>query len=107
MDVDLLEQITRLMRDNDLNTVDVRDGDKRVILKRGALVAPSAGFSMMAPSPQPVAHAAGAHAGGSGGGSSNASAAAVTDIEAGLIPIKSPMVGTFYASSGPEAKPFV
>jgi acetyl-CoA carboxylase biotin carboxyl carrier protein len=25
----------------------------------------------------------------------------------GLIPIKSPMVGTFYAASSPDAKPFV
>src|SRR4051812_31265236 len=35
MDVGLLEQIVRLMADNDLNTVDLRDGDRRVILKRG------------------------------------------------------------------------
>ena len=39
MDMGLLEQMTRLMKENDLNTVDVRDGDKRVILKRGALIA--------------------------------------------------------------------
>ena len=38
MDVDLLEQMVRLMAANDLNTVDVRDGDRRVILKRGAAV---------------------------------------------------------------------
>ena len=37
MDVDLLEQIVKLMSANDLNTVDVRDGEKRVILKRGAV----------------------------------------------------------------------
>ena len=35
MDVGLLEQLVKLMAANDLNTVDVRDGDKRVILKRG------------------------------------------------------------------------
>ena len=27
--------------------------------------------------------------------------------DAGLVPIKSPMVGTFYAASSPDAKPFV
>ena len=43
MDVSLLERMVKLMAANDLNTVDVRDGDKRVILKRGAqIVAPSA-----------------------------------------------------------------
>src|SRR5688572_16026898 len=37
MDLDLLEQMIKLMSANDLNTVDVRDGDKRVILRRGAM----------------------------------------------------------------------
>ncbi len=32
MDVRLLEQIVRLMAANDLNTVDVRDGDRRGVL---------------------------------------------------------------------------
>jgi acetyl-CoA carboxylase biotin carboxyl carrier protein len=31
----------------------------------------------------------------------------VVDADAGLIPIKSPMVGTFYSASGPDTKPFV
>ena len=39
MDVTLLERLVKLMAAHDLNTVDVRDGDKRVILKRGAPVA--------------------------------------------------------------------
>ena len=45
MDVGLLEQIVRLMAANDLNTVDVRDGARRIVLKRGpAVVAmPAAG----------------------------------------------------------------
>jgi acetyl-CoA carboxylase biotin carboxyl carrier protein len=31
----------------------------------------------------------------------------MTDTEAGLVPIKSPMVGTFYSASTPDAKAFV
>jgi hypothetical protein len=38
MDVGLLEQIVRLMAANDLNTVDVRDGVRRIVLKRGPAV---------------------------------------------------------------------
>src|SRR5438477_11647680 len=57
MDMDLLEHMTRLMKENDLNTVDVRDGDKRVILKRGAPIAPG-GSSGFAPHYAPVAHSA-------------------------------------------------
>jgi acetyl-CoA carboxylase biotin carboxyl carrier protein len=109
MNVGLLEQITRLMRENDLNTVDVRDGDKRVIIRRGAVVAPSAGSGMM------YAHAPGAHHAptassglpASTGAGSSTSTPAITDSEAGCIPIKSPMVGTFYTASSPDAKPFV
>jgi acetyl-CoA carboxylase biotin carboxyl carrier protein len=109
MDVSLLEQITRLMRDNDLNTVDLRDGAKRVIVKRGAMLAPSGSsgaYAMHAAHAPMHAPAAGSNP-GLPSGAASASAPAVTDTEAGLVPIKSPMVGTFYTSSGPDAKPFV
>jgi acetyl-CoA carboxylase biotin carboxyl carrier protein len=99
MDLGLLERIVKLMAANDLSTVEVRDGDKRVILRRGsapeasgfpmAFAAPSAQASVPAPSAAPAA------------------SAPPVDADAGLVPIKSPMVGTFYSSSGPDAKPFV
>lgn len=92
MDVRLLEQICKLMQANDLNTVDVRDGERRIILKRGApeyvAVAPAP-----VPNPAPAA--------------TPAAPAAPVDENAGLVPIKSPMVGTFYAAPAPDAKPFV
>lgn len=101
MDMGLLEQIVKLMASNDLNTVDVRDGDKRVILKRGAvMMAPPANAGGYALSAGPAP----AHAPAIG----SASAAPVpVDDDAGLTPIKSPMVGTFYAAPSPDAKPFV
>ena len=95
MDVDLLQQIVKLMAANDLNTVDVRDGDRRIILKRGA-----AAPVMMS---MPAMSAAMANTGGGG----TAAPAPPVDEEAGLKPIKSPMVGTFYAAPSPDAKPFV
>lgn len=105
MDVRVLEQIVKLMSANDLNTIEVRDGDRRVILKRGAdVVAPnvSSGFyaspQSSAPSPAPASAAA--------TGASAPSAPAASD-EASYPTIKSPMVGTFYAAASPEAKPFV
>ncbi len=99
MDVTLLEQIVQLMAANDLNTVDVRDGEKRVILKRGA-----AEVTYAAAPPLAVSQAASASAPAS---SSAAKPAAPVDENAGLIAIKSPMVGTFYAAATPDAKPFV
>jgi acetyl-CoA carboxylase biotin carboxyl carrier protein len=97
MDMGLLQQITRLMTENDLNTVDVRDGDKRVILKRGAMIAPS-GSSGFVPQYAPVAPHPGLPSGAPTTPGSE---------ESNLISIKSPMVGTFYSSSSPDAKPFV
>jgi acetyl-CoA carboxylase biotin carboxyl carrier protein len=109
MDVDLLEQIVQLMSANDLNTVDLRDGDKRVVLKRGANVVqyaaapmaqPAVGFAPTAPASQPPAGAAGPSAAAE-------AAAAAAAADAKLVPIKSPMVGTFYAAPKQGEKPFV
>ena len=96
MDVNLLEQIVKLMQTNDLNTVDLRDGERRVILKRGAtFVAGPASMQMQAaPAHAPAARSA-------------AAAEAPPAEDANLISIKSPMVGTFYTAASPDAKPFV
>jgi acetyl-CoA carboxylase biotin carboxyl carrier protein len=105
MDVRLLEQIVKLMAVNDLNTVDVRDGDKRVILKRGA-VAPSITYA--SPMQMPMAQGGPSQPSAAAAGSSGASTApAATDENAGLTPIKAEMVGTFYSAPKPGEKPFV
>jgi len=94
MDVGLLQQFVRLMSANDLNTIDLRDGDKRVILRRGAPEASGPVTYMHAP----TAHAAPI--------ATPASAVATAD-DASLIAIKSPMPGTFYSKPSPDSKPFV
>ena len=110
MDVGLLEQMVRLMAANDLNTVDVRDGDRRVVLKRGPAVVPFAGGYVPPPTGMPVPAATtppsspSAPRAGGGGGAPTAPAG---DDESKLHAIKSPMVGTFYASPKPGEKPFV
>jgi acetyl-CoA carboxylase biotin carboxyl carrier protein len=103
MDVNLLEQLVKLMSSNDLNTVEIRDGNRRVVLKRGE-VAPTYAYA-------PVAHAAPSPAVPQTGAATHsttptAQAPAPAD-DANLVAIKSPMVGTFYAAATPEAKPFV
>ena len=104
MDVGLLEQMIKLMSANDLSTVEVRDGDKRVILKRGVdFVAPSA-TSGYAPA---VSHAPPPSQPHAPGLASGATSAPPADDTAGMTSIKSPMVGTFYSAPSPEAKPFV
>jgi acetyl-CoA carboxylase biotin carboxyl carrier protein len=93
MDVGLLENLVKLMEANDLNTVELRDGERRVVLKRGAVM--SSGPMMVA---QPASAAPAA---------AKTPEAAAVDEMAGLHQIKSPMVGTFYSAPSPDAKPFV
>ena len=102
MNVRLLEQIVKLMAANDLNTVDVRDGDKRVIVKRGAVVQQVA-YAQAAP----VAQGPPSQPQAAAGGSTGANAAPAPDESAGLVPIKAEMVGTFYSAPKPGEKPFV
>ena len=103
MDVGMLEQMFKLMAANDVNTVDVRDGDRRYIIKRGATYA----APMAAPMAAPVAHAPAAAPAPAGTSPAATPPPPAADPDAGLVPIKSPMVGTFYVASGPDAKPFV
>jgi acetyl-CoA carboxylase biotin carboxyl carrier protein len=90
MDVGVLEKLVKLMRTNDLTTVEVADGDRRILLKRGG--------EAVAFAPSPVGHAPAKSAG--------PTEAAVSE-DAGLVPIKSIMVGTYYAAPAPDAPPFV
>ena len=102
MNVGFLQQLVNLMAANDLNTVDLRDSGQRIILKRGA-VAQQVFTSAAAPAPTHYAPSAPpASAGGA-----PAKPAAPVDEDAGLLPIKSPMVGTFYSKPSPDAKAFV
>jgi acetyl-CoA carboxylase biotin carboxyl carrier protein len=101
MNVDFLQQLVNLMASNDLNTVDLRDSDRRIVLKRG--VAPV--FSSDAPT---SVSSGGTHAPQSYRAPNlPATPSAPVDEDAGLVAIKSPMVGTFYAAPSPDAKPFV
>jgi acetyl-CoA carboxylase biotin carboxyl carrier protein len=95
MNVDFLQQLINLMASNDLNTVELRDSDRRIILKRGAMQVASAVPAMQTAAPStPSSH-------------SPIAPPPVADQDANLVPIKSPMVGTFYSSSSPDAKAFV
>jgi acetyl-CoA carboxylase biotin carboxyl carrier protein len=91
MDVSLLERIVKLMQANDLNVVDLRDGDRRVMLQRGPA---TTGTPVVMQQPAVNSPASPA-------------VAISQNEEAKLLEIKSPMVGTFYAAASPDAKPFV
>ncbi|HRK30880.1 MAG TPA: acetyl-CoA carboxylase biotin carboxyl carrier protein [Tepidisphaeraceae bacterium] len=102
MSIELLSQITALMKDNDLNMLDVRDGERRIVLQRGGtFVAAAPQAPSYAPPAAPVVSPA-----GNSSAASNTAPVAPSD-EKDLVPINSPMVGTFYSSPTPDAKAFV
>jgi acetyl-CoA carboxylase biotin carboxyl carrier protein len=103
MDLGLLEKLVKLMADNGLSTVELTDGDQRITLKRGGetvTLPPSMGYSFPAAGPSHPAAVSPTSA-------TEGSALAAADDESKLVPVKSPMPGTFYASPAKGAKPFV
>jgi acetyl-CoA carboxylase biotin carboxyl carrier protein len=103
IDIRKLKELVKLMVENDLVELDLRDENETVTLKRPN---PGGGVVMM-----PQQHYAPMHSGGgsgaapAGAGGSGAAEPAVDEDE-GLVPIVSPMVGTFYSAPDPESPPY-
>lgn len=100
IDIRKLKELVKLMVENDLTELDLRDQEEKVTVKRGyggvpvVQQAPLAMAHAMPPPRTPLAD---------GDGSSSDGA----QDEAGLVAIESPMVGTFYAAPNPDAEAFV
>jgi acetyl-CoA carboxylase biotin carboxyl carrier protein len=90
-DVKKVTKLIELMKEHDLAEIDLKQGDTAVRLKRG-------GDVVMAAAPAAAPRAAPAAAG---------AAEAAPAAEDKMLVITSPMVGTFYRASSPEAAPFV
>ncbi len=93
MDLKKVKELIDLMKDNDLIEVEVADGDSKIHLKGPGSAAPVMQQVPMhaAPAPAPAAGAP-------------APAAPADD---GLEKIESPIVGTFYQASSPDAEPYI
>ncbi|MFO0963248.1 MAG: acetyl-CoA carboxylase biotin carboxyl carrier protein [Phycisphaerales bacterium] len=99
IDIRKLKELVRLMTTSDLTEIDLRDKDEQVTIRRAApQAAPQIIHAPMVAHAAPAAPVAAAPAA--------AAPAAPADEHAGLIPIESPMVGTFYAAPSPDKPPF-
>jgi len=96
MDIKEIRRLVKLMAENDLSELEVADGENRIHLKRGLAQGAAVSVPPMvsgpavspgAPVPQEAAQPAAPHE--------------------GLIEIKSPMVGTYYAAPSPDGEPYV
>ena len=104
MKLEKVKELVELMKANDLNELEITDGDTRVVLKRGVS---QAAPQVVAMSPiVPVnGHAAGADSLPAGLQTAGADAA-VTEVK-DTAEIVAPLVGTFYSTASPNAEPFL
>jgi len=93
VDTALVRELAEMLSANDLNEIEVEDGDRKIKVRRDAP------HSFVA-APAPVAAAAPAVA-------AAPPAAATPEEDVGGEAVKSPMVGTAFMSSEPGAKPFI
>ena len=95
-DLKSLRQLVKLMNENDLAEIDLRNGPQRIRLrKRGSEVVPVAA---VAPAHLPATAASPPAA---------LPAKPAGEPASNLVEIKSPMLGTFYRAASPDAEPFV
>ncbi len=96
-DVRKVRRLVELMNEHELSEIDLRQADQRIRLRKGS----DPVVATLPTSPAPAAAAASPEV------AAAPVAASPTDAAASGKMIKSPIVGTFYASSSPDAAPFV
>jgi acetyl-CoA carboxylase biotin carboxyl carrier protein len=94
VDTALVRELAELLTANDLNEIEVEDGDRKIKVRRDAPTAVVAAPAAVAEAPAAVPAA-------------TAAPAAAPQEDVGGDPVKSPMVGTAFMSPEPGAKPFV
>jgi len=94
VDTALVRELAELLSDNNLNEIEVEDGDRKIRVRRD----PPAAY-VAAPAPVPSAAPAAA--------APEAAAAPTPQEDVGGEAVKSPMVGTAFLSPEPGAKPFI
>ncbi|HUO06972.1 MAG TPA: acetyl-CoA carboxylase biotin carboxyl carrier protein [Phycisphaerae bacterium] len=105
-DTKRVKDLIALMAENGLTEIELVEDKSRIVLRRGttsgtnyppspATVPPPTAASHASHASLPPHHAAPTSSGGG------------TKEDDGLVAVKSPMVGTFYAAANPESDPFV
>ena len=113
IDIRKLKELVRLMVENDLSELDLKDQQETVTVKRGS--APVVHHAPLYAHPAAAGAAGAAPAYGSNtaesgspseGAESRPPVAVASEDTTGLVPINSPMVGTVYLAANPESPAF-
>ena len=109
MDLKLIQRLIRLMKGSGLGELELEDKESGLKLRMrrvGEREASTTPIVQVVQGTAPAAHAPAALAAPADGAAPRAAAPAEAAKPVGT-PIASPMVGTFYRASSPEAEPFV
>jgi acetyl-CoA carboxylase biotin carboxyl carrier protein len=99
VDLQKVEELIAIMKANDLVEVEINHGGEKIFLKRWQPQTPVTAVPVIGPMhTMPLV-------GGPAG--TQAQPQQVAPEEEGLVEIKSPMVGTFYARPSPDSDPYV
>lgn len=101
-DTKRVKELIQLMAENELTEIELVEDKAKITLRRAGAAIPVAAPVAYAAAPIAAPAAAPAPA-----AAAAAPAAPAKDADAGLVPIKSPMVGTFYTSANPDSDAFV
>lgn len=104
MTIDEIRELITVVCETGVAELELQRGDNRVRIVRAVPAAPSVQHVVMPGLSAPVAHAPAAHSESAPAG---AAPAAAPELDANLVAVKSPIVGTFYEAPSPGAPPFV
>ena len=102
MEIDQIKAIIGMMKDNDLSEFSMEQDGLKIRIKRGP-----EGIQQVITQPAPVAAPPSPQASAGGSATSVNGGDKPKVVDASLLHVVSPMVGTFYMAAAPEAEPYV
>jgi len=105
-DLKKIKELIEIMKENELLEVEIKHGDDKIFLKRSQPQPPIGGAVSAIPTMRPEPGAAPAHAGGTEA-LIQTYVSQTTPAPEDLVEIKSPIVGTFYATPSPDSEHYV
>jgi acetyl-CoA carboxylase biotin carboxyl carrier protein len=101
-DISKIKKLIEIMKENDLVEIEIRHEDDKIVLKRAQPQQAVSGVTMVRP--ESIDAPVGSE---NTGATSQPSARLASPSEEDLVEIKSPIVGTFYATPSPDSEPYV
>ena len=101
-DLQKIKELIEIMKQNALVEIEIKHGDDKIVLKRCQPQPTLGGAVTAAPTMRPEPGAA-----SSGPKGAEALSQSFAPGEEDLVEIKSPIVGTFYATPSPDSEPYV